>query len=81
MGSGHRANLIASGGGEELHAMDKDRYRKDLNDFLLAQGVGDEGRGAAQAHFDIGYDDGYSGETPYFNEDWDEPMSREARGV
>lgn len=81
MGSRHRALLITSGGGEKLHDLEKERHRKELDDFLLAQGVGDKGRGAAQAHFDIGYDDGYSGEYPYFNEDWDEPMSREARGV
>lgn len=71
MGSTHRALLITSGGGQKLHELERNRHQKDLNDFLLAQGVGEEGRGAAQAHFEIGYDDGYSGEVPYFNSEWD----------
>lgn len=71
MGGTHRAHLILSGGGEKLHQAEKEQHLKDLDDFLKSQGVDGEGRGAAQAHFDIGYDDGYSGEVPYYNEDWD----------
>ena len=72
MGSRHRALLGVTGGGERLHEAERDRYRQDLNDFLKSQGIGEDVRGAAQAHFDMGYHDGYMGETPYFNEDWDE---------
>lgn len=72
MGSRHRALLGTTGGGEKLHEAEKDRYRQDLDDFLQSQGVGGDGRGKAQAHFDIGYNDGYTGEEPYFNQDWDE---------
>lgn len=71
MGSTHRAHLILSGGGEKLHAAEKAKYENDLNDFLLSQGVDGEGRGAALAHFDIGYHEGHSGEAPYYNDEWD----------
>lgn len=71
MGSRHKALLITTGGGEKLHDLERDRYRSDLNDFLRAHGAGENERGAAIAHFDMGYDDGYSGEVPYYNEDWD----------
>lgn len=74
MGSRHRALLITTGGGGRLHDMEKARHQVELNDFLRNQGVGEEGRAAAQAHFDIGYDEGYSGVAPHYNDKWDEPM-------
>lgn len=74
MGSIHRAHLINSGGGEKLHEAERDRYRDDLNSFLGSQGVNSDGRAAALAGFDMGYEDGYSGQVPYYNQDWDEPM-------
>ena len=81
MGSRHKAFLITTGGVGELQKVEKDRHKKELNDFLASQNVGDWDRAAAQAHFDIGYDDGYTGEVPYYNGDWDRPMGHEARGV
>ncbi len=74
MGSTHRAHLIASGGGEKLHEAEREQHKNDLNDFLKSQGVGPEARGAAQAHFDMGYEDGYSGQSPYYNQDWDDQV-------
>jgi hypothetical protein len=81
MGSRHRALLITTGGGEKLQKVEKDRHKNDLNNFLASQGVSDWDRASSIAHFDIGYDDGYSGEVLYYNSDWDRPMGREARGV
>lgn len=75
MGSRHRALLALTGGGERLHEAERNQYRKDLNDFLRSY-AGDNERAAALAHFDMGYDDGHSGQEPYYNEDWDEPMGR-----
>lgn len=72
MGSTHRAHLILSGGGEQLHKAEKDKYENDLNNFLASQGVDNDGRGAALAHFDIGYDEGFHGEAPYYNDEWDQ---------
>lgn len=81
MGSRHRALLNITGGGEKLHEVEKNRYQKNLNDFLASHGINDEKRGAVQAHFDMGYDNGYSGEAPFYNEDWDSPMGYEAEGA
>jgi hypothetical protein len=81
MGSRHRALLITTGGGEKLQQVEKDRHKNELNDFLTSQGVNDWDRASAIAHFDIGYDDGHSGEVPYYNSEWDRPMGHEARGA
>lgn len=74
MGSRHRALLITTGGGEKLQEAEKDRHQQDLLGFLRSQGVDEDGQTAAMAHFDMGYHDGYTGETPFYGEDWDTPM-------
>lgn len=81
MGSRHRALLGTTGGGEKLHELERSKYQDHLNDFLKSFGIGEQGRGTALAHFDIGYDDGYSGKSPYYSEHWDEPMDDESKGV
>jgi hypothetical protein len=71
MGSRHRADAVYEGGQDPAHEKEKRQHKRDLDNFLLSQGVGDWSRAASQAHFDIGYDEGYHGESKSYNKSWD----------
>lgn len=73
MGSTHRANLILSGekwGSKEMQ--ERERYKEDLNNFLKSNGEPSSTRAAALAHFSMGYEDGYKGVEPFYNDEWDD---------